>query len=88
MALSEFRKILKEEGLEEIVVKPADKFNHNEMECFEVTEGNGGNEGKVVEVVFKGYKLNGKLLRPAKVKVYKKIAEVAKEQVTQKRDYM
>ena len=39
------------------------------MEAVEVVEGK--DEGKVAEVVSKGYLLNGKVLLPAKVKVFK-----------------
>ena len=60
-----FAKIIKEEGLEEIQALNND-FDPNLMEAVETVEGP---KGKVAEVVLKGYKLNGKILRPAKVKV-------------------
>ncbi|HJN62778.1 MAG TPA: nucleotide exchange factor GrpE [Candidatus Paceibacterota bacterium] len=63
----QFVSILEKDGLEE--VNPLDKdFNPNFHEVIEMTEGE---EGKVVEVVAKGYLLNGKIIRPARVKVGK-----------------
>lgn len=56
---------LAELGVERIETK--DKaFNPGEMECIEVVEGT---EGDVVAEVTAGYKLYGRLLRPARVKV-------------------
>lgn len=64
----EFKKVLTEEGLEEIKSE-GEKFDPNFMEAVETVEGK--DEGKVAEVVNKGYLLNGKVLLPAKVKVFK-----------------
>ena len=68
LAVGELKKILTEEGLAEIEVQEKE-FNPQEMEAVEVTEG--GEEGKVAESVAKGYALKGKIIRPAKVKVFK-----------------
>ena len=65
--VTEFKKVLTENGLEEIKSQ-GEKFDPNFMEAVEVVEGK--NEEKVAEVVSKGYLLNGKVLLPAKVKVF------------------
>ncbi|MGB3921957.1 MAG: nucleotide exchange factor GrpE [Minisyncoccia bacterium] len=60
---------LKAAGLEE--VEPLGKrFSPHEHEAMAtVPTENSGDDHKVLEVLQKGYKLNGKLVRPAKVKV-------------------
>lgn len=69
LAITEFKKILKEEGVSEIEALDKD-FDPNKMESVEVVKGE--KEGQVAEVLFKGYTLNNRLLLPAKVKIYKK----------------
>jgi len=64
--LRKFQKVLGDAGLEEVEVRGRE-FDPG---CMEAVEGSkGGEEAKVVEVVRKGYTLNGRLLRPARVKV-------------------
>lgn len=71
ITIEEFTKVLKEEGIERIEVKVGDKFNEEIHEAVEVI--NGKNEGKIAEVVMTGWKFSdGKVIRPAKVKVYGK----------------
>lgn len=60
--------ILTDEGVEEIKAMGED-FNPMFMEASEMVEGE---ENKVIEVVLKGFKLQEKILRPARVKVGKK----------------
>ena len=60
--------ILKNNGLEEIKTI-GEKFNPELHES--VGEGEGKEQGIVVEEVQKGYKLNGKLIRASKVKINK-----------------
>lgn len=55
-------------GLEEIAAENAD-FDPAFMTAVERESGDESKAGKVVEVLTKGYKLNGKVLRPASVKV-------------------
>lgn len=62
--------ILKLKGLEQISVKPGDDFNPTIHEAMEIV--NGEEDDKIAEEIIKGYKLNGKLIRPAKVKIFKK----------------
>lgn len=68
LALKQFLDVLRNEGLEplEVVGK---EFNPQEMECLEVVAGD--EENKVAEEVRRGYKLEGKVLRVAQVKVTK-----------------
>lgn len=68
LAIGEFKRVLAEEGLAEIEVLDKE-FNPAEMEAVELVEGEEDN--KVVETVYKGYRLKDRLVRPAKVKVSK-----------------
>ena len=61
--------VLKKNGLEKIIVKKKDKFNHDEMECLMCEKEEGVNEDEIVNVLMSGYKLNGKILRATKVSV-------------------
>lgn len=63
----ELRDILKREGVEEIKIE--EKFN---PEFHEVVETVQGDNDKIIEVLQKGYLLNKKVLRFAKVKIAKK----------------
>jgi molecular chaperone GrpE len=62
---------LKKEGVEEIKIKLGEKFDPNFMEAVETVEKADCQPGSIVEEVRKGYKLHGKVIRPAKVKVTK-----------------
>ena len=64
MILSQFDKILAEEGVKE--VKTDGLFDPAIMECQEQVEGE---KDKVMQVVQKGYSLHDRLLRPARVVV-------------------
>jgi len=59
--------VLKENGIEKVKTDKAE-YNAGTMECIEVVEGE---EGKVIEEVRPGFTINGKLIRPAQVKVGK-----------------
>lgn len=65
LVLDQFKTVLESEGLTEIKTL-GEKFNPETMDAVEMVEGE---RNKVIEVVLKGYKLNDKVLRPAKVKV-------------------
>lgn len=67
MATLQLRQVLKDEGLEEI---KAD--GHFDPALHEAVDTRDGEDGKILEVVEKGYKLNGKILKPARVVVGKK----------------
>jgi molecular chaperone GrpE len=70
IAVGEFKKIFNEEGLEEISPKVGDKFDHELHEAVETKEG--GEKGTIAEIILNGWKFQeGKVIRFAKVKVYK-----------------
>ncbi|MDI6883022.1 MAG: nucleotide exchange factor GrpE [Patescibacteria group bacterium] len=67
---NQFLDFLKEEGVEEIKTE-GEKFDPNFQEAIEKAEAKDKKPGQIVEVLEKGYLLNGQLLRPAKVKIAK-----------------
>jgi len=67
MAINQFKSVLKTEGVEQIK-SDGEKFDPEKMDCVELAKGP---KNKVVETTLKGYMLNGKVLRPAKVRVGK-----------------
>ncbi len=69
LAIKEFQKVLAEEGLQEIEVL-GKEFDPREMEAVGVVAGENNNQ--IAEVVNKGYSLKGRIVRPARVKVFKK----------------
>ena len=70
ICIGEFKRVLSEEGLNEIDPKIGDELDENTMEAIEVVEGTEDN--KVSEVVLAGWKFNdGQVIRHAKVKVSK-----------------
>ena len=67
MIKKQLEEFLKNEGFEEILES---EFNPEVHEVIEEVE-QSGKSGKVIEVIQKGYKINGRVLRPAKVKIIK-----------------
>ena len=65
LAVNKFKEFLKSEGVLEIKAQ-GEEFNPQWMEAMEMINGP---KNRVVEVVNKGYLLNNKVLRVAKVKV-------------------
>jgi len=65
LAVNKFKEVLQKENLEEIKAQ-GEEFNPELMEATEIVKGP---KNRVVEVVNKGYLLNNKVLRVAKVKV-------------------
>jgi molecular chaperone GrpE len=68
MTIKEFEKVLEEEDVKEIEAD-GKKFNAEEMDAVEMIKGK---PGIVMEIVQKGYMLNNKILRPARVRVGQK----------------
>jgi molecular chaperone GrpE len=64
----QLEQVLAAEGVEEIETKG--NFDPNIHDAVEEVASNK-KEGEITEVLTKGYKLNGKIIRPAKVKVSK-----------------
>ena len=60
----------KSQGVEEIKTM-GEKFDANWHEVIEEIESKGKEPGTIIEEIQKGYKINGRLLRPAKVKITK-----------------
>ena len=69
LAFKEFMAVLEEQGVEKIQTVGKD-FDPHQMECIEVVQGE---DNKVIEESLPGYRLHGKVLRVAQVKVGKKI---------------
>ncbi|MDO8524023.1 MAG: nucleotide exchange factor GrpE [bacterium] len=67
---SQLKDFLKSEGVEEIKTN-GEKFNPEFHEAIEEEKNDSGASGEILEVLEKGYTLNGKLIRPAKVKIIK-----------------
>lgn len=67
LAIKQFKEVLKSEGLDEIIADGV--FDPSLHEALDTEEGE---DNKILKVVKKGYKLNGKVLRPAGVVVGRK----------------
>jgi len=67
---TQFQDFLKSIGVEEIE-SLGKKFDPNFQEIVEEVEKSGVDSGIVIEEIQKGYKIHGKVLRPAKVKIAK-----------------
>ncbi|HLC93736.1 MAG TPA: nucleotide exchange factor GrpE [Patescibacteria group bacterium] len=65
LTIKSFKQVFENEHVHEIEALEKD-FDPGVMEAVELVEGD---EGKVIEVVQKGYHLKDKLIRPARVKV-------------------
>ncbi len=70
LVYKKFKEILKSYGLEEINPEN-EEFNPETSEAIAIEESEEYKKPVVIEVIQKGYKLSGKLLRPARVKVGK-----------------
>ena len=72
---NQFKKVLEQNGVEEILPSVDEEFNANEMEAIEDNKkeikkyGNKEIENKIEKVVSRGYKLKDKVIIPAKVVV-------------------
>lgn len=68
ISLAEFRKVFKEEGLEEIKPEPEDAFDHKVHEVVESIEGAKDKKGQIAETVLSGWRFtDGPVIRFAKV---------------------
>ncbi len=79
IGISQFKDLLKQEGLEEIRPKVGEVFDENLHEVIETILGKDDEEGKISEVILPGWRfIGGQVVRHAKVKVFiKKEAEKA-----------
>lgn len=88
LAISEFKKVLLEEGLVEISPVKNAYFDPKVHEAVESV--GGGKKGKISETLLPGWKFeDGKVVRPAKVKVFgEKIKEKELEKEILRGDYV
>jgi len=78
IAIGEFKKVLKEEGIEEIRPQKGDNFDAEIHEVVDVVSG--GEKDSIAELILVGWRFkDGKVIRPAKVKVYDKQLEKKEE---------
>lgn len=74
MISNDLKEFLKKNGVQEIESKGR-PFNPNEHEAMMQEETDAHPENHVIEEFQKGYTLNGRVIRPAKVKVAKKLSK-------------
>ncbi len=70
MIRAQLEDVLKKRGLERVSVLPGDRFNPAVHEAIAEADG-GGESGTVAEEIERGYSLRGRLIRPARVKLFK-----------------
>ncbi|HOM68299.1 MAG TPA: nucleotide exchange factor GrpE [Candidatus Paceibacterota bacterium] len=68
---SQFENILRKNGVELIKTEVNDKFDPEIHEAIETEKKENFQDNTIIEIISKGYKLNGKIIRPVKVKVAK-----------------
>ena len=68
----QIQRFLKDIGVERIKIPEGGKFDPHMHEPIEIVEVEGKNEGDILAELKPGYKFNGRLLRPASVKIAKK----------------
>ena len=69
MVLTQFKSVLEENGVEEIVPEVGAEFDHNLHEAFQTQPSEEVEEGKVLVCMRRGFSLKGRLVRPANVVV-------------------
>jgi molecular chaperone GrpE len=70
MLYGEFKRLLREEGLEDVPAEVGGLYNNDVHEAVETVDD--GDEGKILTVLQKGYKFQGGLFRPARVRISKR----------------
>lgn len=78
IVIKQFKDILSSEGVSQ-VESEGSQFDPNLHEAVEMVEGE--EDGRVVKVLRKGYKIGGKVLRPAQVSVSQKLAPSQAEEI-------
>lgn len=68
---SQLEETLKKHGLEKMTVNSGDAFDPARHEAIALVDANGKPPEKVAEELEKGYILNGKVLKPAKITITK-----------------
>lgn len=67
MVLTQFRSVLEENGITEIEPSEGDAFDHNQHEAVQTLPSDEVEEGAILQLVRRGFSLNGRLVRPATV---------------------
>ena len=73
IVLEEFGVTLKAEGVSTIGTKKGDTFDEKLHEAVEVSQKSGKKDGEIDKIVLSGWKINDMVIRPTKVKVFRKI---------------
>ncbi len=71
LTLKELNRVFEGNKIQEIVTNPTDKLDPNLHQALSIEEVAGQEPNTVVSVMQKGYQLNGRVIRPASVKVSK-----------------
>lgn len=69
MVMAQFKSLLEDNGISEVAPAPGAEFDPNEAEAFQTKPSDDIEEGKVLTLMRKGFRLNGRLIRPASVVV-------------------
>jgi len=67
MVITQFQTVLSENGIEEISPRKGDAYDHNLHEAVQTQPSDDVEDGAVVQLVRRGFSLNGRLIRPATV---------------------
>ncbi len=67
MVLTQFQSVLSENGIEEVDPEKGDAYDHNLHEAVQTQPSDEVEAGLVLQLVRKGFSLNGRLIRPATV---------------------
>ncbi|MEM9160453.1 MAG: nucleotide exchange factor GrpE [Verrucomicrobiota bacterium] len=67
MVLSQFKGVMEENGVAEVEPKKGDEFDHNLHEAMQTQVSDEVEDGKILQLIRKGFTLNGRLVRPATV---------------------
>ena len=71
MIRTQIEDILRQRGLEKIMIRAGDPYDPNVAEAIAEGESKDLSPGSVMEVIETGYKLSSKVIRPARVKIVK-----------------
>ena len=70
LVFNQFKQVMDNHGVSEIVTRVGDKFDHNVHNGVEKVEIEEGEHDTIAQVLQKGYRIGDKVLRPVSVKVY------------------
>ena len=82
LVFNQFKQVMDNHGVSEIVTKVGDKFDYNVHNGVEKIEIEEGEDDTIAQVLQKGYRIGDKVLRPVSVKVYSLKKETSVEQET------